>query len=187
MTAAFWCRRRSCSAAPARGPWRLPGADRLGLVLAPHVRHRGGGGIRHRAQHPRTSEGATQRRPGAANDAVFTWLHQDIGRFLMPPSVLVMLAVGAVWWSKWDRTPSGWATIAGMICHVAGRHGLRLRQPAIDVPADDISTGGAPDRRRRAARHHVVWGAAARHRGVPGRGGAAGLRRRPRPLDDIAR
>ncbi len=30
---------------------------------------------------------------GAANDAVFTWLHQDIGLFLLPALVLVMLAV----------------------------------------------------------------------------------------------
>jgi hypothetical protein len=29
---------------------------------------------------------------GAANDAVFTWLHQDIGLFLLPAIVLVMLA-----------------------------------------------------------------------------------------------
>lgn len=30
---------------------------------------------------------------GAAKDAVFTWFHQDIGLFLMPAIVLVMLAV----------------------------------------------------------------------------------------------
>ncbi len=31
--------------------------------------------------------------PGAANDAVFTWLHQDIGLFLLPAMVLIMLVV----------------------------------------------------------------------------------------------
>jgi hypothetical protein len=31
--------------------------------------------------------------PGAANDAVYTWFHQDIGLFLLPAIVLVMLAV----------------------------------------------------------------------------------------------
>jgi hypothetical protein len=30
--------------------------------------------------------------PGAANDAVFTWLHQDVGLFLFPATVMVMLA-----------------------------------------------------------------------------------------------
>lgn len=50
--------------------------------------------------------------PGAANDAIYTWLHQDIGLFLLPALVLVMLAVerlvklGHPAWI-------GWMTIAG--------------------------------------------------------------------------
>ncbi len=33
------------------------------------------------------------KAPGAARDAVFTWFHQDIGLFLLPAIVLVMLAI----------------------------------------------------------------------------------------------
>ena len=34
-----------------------------------------------------------QTAPGAAKDAIFTWLHQDIGLFLLPTLVVVMLAI----------------------------------------------------------------------------------------------
>jgi hypothetical protein len=34
-----------------------------------------------------------QSAPGAAKDAIFTWLHQDIGLFLLPTLVIVMLAI----------------------------------------------------------------------------------------------
>ena len=37
--------------------------------------------------------GAGHAAPGAANDAVFTWLHQDVGFFLLPSVVLIMLVV----------------------------------------------------------------------------------------------
>ena len=121
--------------APREGRGGPPGADRLGLVLAPHVRHRGGGGIRHRAQHPRTSEGATQRRPGAANDAVFTWLHQDIGRFLMPAlgarhagrrSGLVVETGPDVIWLGHDRRHDPSRCVGGMV--------FVFVNPAIDGP-----------------------------------------------------
>ncbi len=51
---------------------------------------------------------------GAANDAIFTWLHQDIGLFLLPAIVLVMLAAELLI----DRSkPLSWigiSTIAGI-------------------------------------------------------------------------
>jgi len=34
--------------------------------------------------------------PGARNDAIFTWLQQDIGHFLLPATVLVMLVAERV-------------------------------------------------------------------------------------------
>jgi hypothetical protein len=34
-----------------------------------------------------------QRAAGASKDAIFTWLHQDIGLFLLPTLVIVMLAI----------------------------------------------------------------------------------------------
>jgi hypothetical protein len=49
---------------------------------------------------------------GAANDAVFTWLHQDIGLFLLPAVVLVMLA--AEWLLDRDHPGFvGWTTLVG--------------------------------------------------------------------------
>jgi hypothetical protein len=49
---------------------------------------------------------------GAAHDAIFTWFHQDVGLFLLPTIVLVMLVVGL-----FVRQPQtqwiGWAAIAG--------------------------------------------------------------------------
>jgi hypothetical protein len=54
-----------------------------------------------------------QTAAGASNDAIFTWLHQDIGLFLLPATVLVMLV--AEWLIRRVSTTSviGWATIAG--------------------------------------------------------------------------
>jgi len=51
---------------------------------------------------------------GAANDAVFTWLHQDIGLFLFPAIVLVMLVVERLITTR-KRRPGviGWTTIVG--------------------------------------------------------------------------
>jgi len=51
---------------------------------------------------------------GAANDAVFTWLHQDIGLFLYPAIVLVMLVVERLITTR-KRRPGviGWTTIVG--------------------------------------------------------------------------
>jgi hypothetical protein len=55
-----------------------------------------------------------QSAAGAANDAVFTWLHQDIGLFLLPAIVLIMLAAELLI----DRSKPlgwiGWSTIAGI-------------------------------------------------------------------------
>jgi hypothetical protein len=49
---------------------------------------------------------------GAASDAVFTWLHQDIGLFLLPALVLVMLA--AEWLIDRDHPRVvGWTTLVG--------------------------------------------------------------------------
>jgi hypothetical protein len=49
---------------------------------------------------------------GAANDAVFTWLHQDIGLFLLPALVLVMLAAERL--VDHDHPGLiGWTTIVG--------------------------------------------------------------------------
>lgn len=54
-----------------------------------------------------------QTAPGASKDAIFTWLHQDIGLFLLPTLVVIMLAVKRLMVNK--RRPGwiGWITITG--------------------------------------------------------------------------
>lgn len=50
---------------------------------------------------------------GAASDAIFTWLHQDIGLFLMPTMVLVMLAVERLVAGRSHPAWIGWTAIVG--------------------------------------------------------------------------
>lgn len=56
---------------------------------------------------------------GAAGDAMFTWFHQDVGLFLLPTIVLVMLAIQllfgdrAAGWIGWLMTAGATALFAG--------------------------------------------------------------------------
>ena len=50
---------------------------------------------------------------GAANDAIFTWMHQDIGLFLLPTVLAVMLAVELLVSSKARSKIIGLAAIGG--------------------------------------------------------------------------
>jgi hypothetical protein len=61
-----------------------------------------------------------QNAAGAANDAVFTWLHQDIGLFLLPAIVLVMLAAELLIVSDKPLSWIGWTTIAGITAVFVG-------------------------------------------------------------------
>lgn len=78
---------------------------------------------------------------GAAKDAVFTWLHQDVGLFLLPALVLVMLAVerlvdhGHPGWI-------GWATITGATVSFIGGLVWVFIDPALRGPGYVISTVG---------------------------------------------
>lgn len=56
---------------------------------------------------------------GAAHDAVFTWLHQDIGLFLFPALVLIMLAAERLV-DHADPGFIGWTTILGTTITFAG-------------------------------------------------------------------
>ncbi|MCL4544537.1 MAG: hypothetical protein M1118_08065 [Chloroflexi bacterium] len=56
----------------------------------------------------------SSKAPGAAKDAVFTWFHQDVGLFLLPTIVVVMLAIERL--RLVDRGSASWiggATAAG--------------------------------------------------------------------------
>jgi hypothetical protein len=50
---------------------------------------------------------------GARNDAIFTWLHQDIGLFLLPATVLVMLVAERLIGRLGATRVIGWTTLAG--------------------------------------------------------------------------
>ena len=63
---------------------------------------------------------------GAANDAIFTWLHQDIGLFLLPAIVLVMLAAELLVDRRKPLSWIGWSTIVGITARFRGWSGLRL-------------------------------------------------------------
>ncbi len=78
---------------------------------------------------------------GAVNDAIFTWLHQDIGLFLLPAIVLVMLAVerlvdhGHPGWI-------GWTAIAGTTITFVGGLVYVFVTPMLYGPGYVISTVG---------------------------------------------
>ncbi len=78
---------------------------------------------------------------GAANDAVFTWLHQDIGLFLFPAIVLVMLAVerlvnhGHPGWIGWTIIVGTSITFLGGLVYV-------FVTPALYGPGYIVATVG---------------------------------------------
>ena len=78
---------------------------------------------------------------GAAKDAVFTWFHQDIGLFLLPAIVLVMLAVERLA----ERAHPAWigaVTIAGTSLAFLGGVTYIVIDPATYGPGYVISTVG---------------------------------------------
>ena len=78
---------------------------------------------------------------GAAKDAVFTWLHQDIGLFLLPALVVIMLAVERLVAAR-HRDFIGWATIAGTTVTFIGGLVFVFVNPALHGPGYDVSTVG---------------------------------------------
>lgn len=78
---------------------------------------------------------------GAAKDAVFTWLHQDLGLFLLPTLVLVMVAVERLV----DRGHPGWigwATIAGSSVAFVGGFIWVFLDSTLHGPGFVVSTVG---------------------------------------------
>jgi hypothetical protein len=85
--------------------------------------------------------GAGGAAPSAANDAVYTWLHQDIGLFLLPALVLVMLVVDrfiAPRYQNWI----GWTAIIGSTVTFIGGLVFVFVNPALHGPGYDLSTIG---------------------------------------------
>ena len=79
---------------------------------------------------------------GAANDAVYTWLHQDIGLFLLPALVLVMLAVERYVASGRWRGRIAWATVAGTTITFVGSMIFVFADPALHGPGYIVTTIG---------------------------------------------
>ena len=68
---------------------------------------------------PASEVSGDPKAAGAAGDAIFTWFHQDIGLFLLPTIVMVMLAVQLLIGQRlagWI----GWFVIAGTTALFAG-------------------------------------------------------------------
>ena len=85
--------------------------------------------------------GAGGQAPGATNDAVFTWLHQDIGLFLMPGLVLVAVAAYRLV-SIAHQILVGWLILAGTAVTFLGAMFYVFVEPALHGIGYAISTIG---------------------------------------------
>ncbi|HEX9098246.1 MAG TPA: hypothetical protein VF956_02020 [Candidatus Dormibacteraeota bacterium] len=83
-----------------------------------------------------------QTAAGAASDAIFTWLHQDIGLFLLPTMLVVMLAVELLAANHGRADWIGWTTIAGTTLLFAGGMFWVFVNPALYGPGYYLSTAG---------------------------------------------
>ena len=85
--------------------------------------------------------GAGDTAPGAAKDAVFTWLHQDIGLFLLPG--LVLIAVVTFRMVRQARHALvGWLIAAGVVLTLIGALVYVFLDPALHGPGYLLSTAG---------------------------------------------
>jgi hypothetical protein len=85
--------------------------------------------------------GAGGAAPAAANDAVYTWLHQDIGLFLMPALVMVMLVVERLIAPRFQHW-IGWAAIIGSSVTFIGGMVFVFVTPALHGAGYDLATIG---------------------------------------------
>ena len=82
-----------------------------------------------------------QQAAGAANDAIFTWMHQDVGLFLLPTILGVMLAVELLVSSK-RASIIGLASIVGTTILFAGGMVWVFINPDLFGPGYIVSTAG---------------------------------------------
>ena len=78
---------------------------------------------------------------GAANDAVFTWLHQDIGLFLLPTLVLLMLVAERLIVPRCQGA-IGWLAAVGSTVTFVGGLVFVFVNPALHGPGYAITTAG---------------------------------------------
>jgi hypothetical protein len=82
-----------------------------------------------------------QTASAAANDGIFTWLHQDIGLFLLPTLVLVMVVVERLV-PKGQSSLIGWGTMIGTTIAFVGGLIWVFVNPALHGSGYIISTVG---------------------------------------------
>lgn len=82
-----------------------------------------------------------QGASGAAKDAIFTWLHQDIGLFLLPALVLMMLAVERLI-DHGQPGLIGWTAILGTTVAFVGGMIYTFVNPDLYGPGYIVSTVG---------------------------------------------
>lgn len=78
---------------------------------------------------------------GAANDAVFTWLHQDVGLFLLPALVAVMLAADRLAAHRYQGV-IGWSAIGAVTLLLLGGGVWVFVNPALHGSGYVLSTVG---------------------------------------------
>jgi hypothetical protein len=85
--------------------------------------------------------GGNLSAPGAEQDAVFTWLHQGFGLFLLPSVILVMLVVERLV-GRGRPAWIGWATIIGVSVTFVGGLIWLFVNPALYGPGYFVSAMG---------------------------------------------
>jgi hypothetical protein len=85
--------------------------------------------------------GAGSPAKGAAKDAVFTWLHQDIGLFLLPGLLLLAVATHRLIKAA-HQSLVGWLILAGTLITAAGAMIFVFIAPALHGPGYLVSTAG---------------------------------------------
>ena len=83
------------------------------------------------------------KAPGAAQDAVFTWFHQDIGLFLLPTIVVVMLAVERLRLVQSGSAPwiGGTMAVGATVAFLGGLIYVFVN-PALHGPGYVVATAG---------------------------------------------
>ncbi|HSP09638.1 MAG TPA: hypothetical protein VLU92_08600 [Candidatus Dormibacteraeota bacterium] len=84
-----------------------------------------------------------QTAAGAAGDAIFTWLHQDIGLFLLPTMLVVMLFAERLSAGRRHNNGIGLMTITGTTVLFAGGMFWVFINPALHGPGYYLATAGA--------------------------------------------
>jgi hypothetical protein len=85
--------------------------------------------------------GGSASAVGAASDAIYVWFHEDIGLFMLPMLLLIMLAVER-FLERGHPNWIGWATIVGMTVIILGGGIWVFVNPALHGPGYDVSTTG---------------------------------------------